>query len=421
MSMPLPIDQLALLVMLCATGPNMMFWSAMGLARIAAKGFATLYIRSSPRFHAKDVAIVIPAHNEEQALPDCLAAAAQIVERHQIFIGDDASADRTATVAAAHGCNVFTAPRNMGKARVLDAAIRHFGLCERFGVILILDADSQIDRDYLKHGLSLFDDGRVAVVAGHAVSRAPHRIFTMQLVIHAYRTRLYAMVQALFKFGQAWGPVNVTFVAPGFASMYRADALAKIDIAAPGLVIEDINMTFEVHRQKLGRVAYSPLVKCSTEDPATLRDYGRQVRRWSLGLWQTALKQGMWPGKFWPAFLLAQLETVCAALVVALMPFAVAWALYAGHALPLWSPLDGGLHDVTPLWLPVLFVAAEMAFAAIVAIVLRKPSLILCAPFFPLLRFIDSFWTLATIIGAFTTKSDGRWQSPVRKAQGASA
>lgn len=418
MTIPLPPEQLALLAVLCATGPNMIFWSAMGLARIAAKGFEKLYLRSAPRFTVREVAILIAAHNEERALPDCLAAAVRVVPPHQIFIGNDASRDRTVMVGEAHGCNVFDAPRNMGKARVLDAAIQHFELCRKFGVVLILDADSQIDPDYLNHGLPLFNDPRIAVVAGHAVSRAPHHLFSMQQVIHAYRTRLYAMVQMLFKFGQTWGPVNVTFVAPGFASMYRADVLEKIDIAAKGLVIEDINMTFEVHRRKLGRIAYSPLVKCSTEDPATLRDYGRQVKRWSLGLWQTVRRQGIWPGRFWLSFFAVQIETVLAAFIVAVMPAAVAWAVYTGHQLPLWSPLDGSIHFVSPFWLPALFVGAELGFAMVVALILRKPSILLCAPLFPLLRFIDSFWTLATIIGAFTTKSDGRWQSPVRKAQG---
>ena len=98
---------------------------------------------------------------------------------------------------------------------------------------------------------------------------------------------------------------NVTFVAPGFARAYRASVLEKIEISSSGLVIEDINMTFQVHKAALGKVVYSPYVKCSTEDPASLSDYSRQVRRWNLGLWQTIKRQGIWPSKFWLALGLA--------------------------------------------------------------------------------------------------------------------
>ena len=55
--------------------------------------------------------------------------------------------------------------------------------------------------------------------------------------------------------------------------MYRVDVLDQIDIAAPGLVIEDFNMTFEVHAKKLGRIAFRPDVAVAyTQDPDTWDD-----------------------------------------------------------------------------------------------------------------------------------------------------
>ncbi len=46
-----------------------------------------------------------------------------------------------------------------------------------------------------------------------------------------------------------------------------AQSLREINISRSGLVIEDFNMTFEVHRKRLGIVAYTPGARCSTEDP----------------------------------------------------------------------------------------------------------------------------------------------------------
>ena len=44
---------------------------------------------------------------------------------------------------------------------------------------------------------------------------------------------------------------RVVTIVPGFASMYRTDAVAQIDVTGAGLVIEDFNMTFEIHAKKL--------------------------------------------------------------------------------------------------------------------------------------------------------------------------
>ena len=96
--------------------------------------------------------------------------------------------------------------------------------------------------------------------------------------------------------------------------MYRASVLKHIDITAPGLVIEDFNMTFEVQRKRLGRVAYTPKARCSSEDPLTLNDYRKQVQRWYLGFWQTVRRHGVWPSLFWVSLgtLLVELLTISA-------------------------------------------------------------------------------------------------------------
>src|SRR4029450_7121923 len=82
--------------------------------------------------------------------------------------------------------------------------------------------------------------------------------------------------------------------------MYRTRILSSIDIDAPGLAIEDFNMTFEVHARRLGRIAFHPgRAIAYTQDPHTLRDYSKQVERWSLGFWQTLRRHGLHVGRFW--------------------------------------------------------------------------------------------------------------------------
>ena len=399
---------------LSSIGPNMVFWSIMGLLRFLAESKFNHLPGQSHRFALKDIAVVIAAHNEEMALPSCLLALRTVIGSKQIFVADDASKDATRAIAKAGKCNVFTAKSNVGKAKAIEGVIEKFKLTRKFRAILILDADSEIDSNYFNNGLPLFDDPNVAVVAGHVISRPANRGWNAQQIIHAYRVRLYFVVQALLKFGQTWRPANVTFVAPGFASMYRTDVLEKLTIAESGLILDDINMTFQVHHSNLGRVAYSPSVKCSTEDPATLKDYSKQIKRWNLGLWQTVRKQKVWAGKFWFALSLQLLELVTSSLFVMLLPLAfISCALWGGD-IYLFSAFQGRLQQV-PYWtVPALFFASDILLSVISAILLRRIDVLVLAPFFPIIRFYDAVWTLVTIPMAFVSKSDGRWKSPSR-------
>ncbi|WP_279402515.1 glycosyltransferase family 2 protein [Arthrobacter sp. JCM 19049] len=136
----------------------------------------------------------------------------------------------------------------------------------------------------------------------------------------AYRERLYQVVQVLMKYGQAMPKANVVNIVPGFASMYRARVLPEIDIAAKGLTIEDFNMTFEVHAKKLGRIAFHPSAAVAyTQDPDNLRDYTKQVRRWTLGYWQTIKRHGLHWGKFWIVQALFVMELVTSSLMLLLV------------------------------------------------------------------------------------------------------
>ena len=395
-------------------GPNSVFWTILSMLRWTNEKLQPPQ-KSSGRFVNADVAVVIAAHNEEVALPSCLTAVLKLLPASQVFIGNDASTDKTKSVAKTYRCNIFSARKNVGKAKILVATIVHFKLYTRYKLVLFLDADSEIDIHYLEHALPLFDDPQVGVLAGHVISRPPSGSGLTGHAIHYYRVRLYAMVQWLLKFGQTWKFLNVTFVAPGFASLYKSSVLRQLDIAAPGLVIEDINMTFEVHRKHLGRVAYSPKARCCTEDPASVRDYSKQVKRWTLGLWQAFSKQGLWKSKFCAALVLGQIEVLCfSVFVLALPAFTILSLIFALQHVP-WS--SGGGADSLMHFVPLaLFIGADVATSLLVALALRDVWIFIFSPTFWLFRLIDAYWALATILMTFYVKSDGRWVSPTRQA-----
>ena len=137
------------------------------------------------------------------------------------------------------------------------------------------------------------------------------------MLLTSYRERTYVAVQTMHKFGQAASRANAVAIVPGFASMYRTEILEHVDIDAPGLAIEDYNMTFEIHSKQLGRVAFDPRsARAYTQDPDSLREYVKQMSRWNLGFWQTLLRHRVRLRVFWVSLLLFAFEVVVSSLLL---------------------------------------------------------------------------------------------------------
>lgn len=369
---------------------------------------------TGPRLTIADVAIVVCAHNEEEVIGKCLARARELVPESQIFVASDGSSDGTVEIARGARVNVLDIQPNGGKARALAEVIERFGIVERFEAVLILDADAEVDEHYVERALPLLDDPEVVAVAGHANPKwYQHWLPRWSMFFAAYRVRLYTLTQALLRYGQTWGHTNVTFIVPGFASMYRTRVLPQIDIAAPGLSVEDFNMTFEIHRKRLGRIAYTPEVSSTSQEAHSLGDYAKQVRRWYLGFWQTVRRHGIWPSFFWASLGAFVLEMLIASVVFVGVPVVVALLVIEGAPVQLWLPTLG-VVDVGGFDLLIAVLLADYTLTLMVAIAEKKPVLLVYGVGFLALRWLDAILFLYTLPLAFVENSDGRWQSPQR-------
>ncbi|MGH3971782.1 MAG: glycosyltransferase family 2 protein [Pseudonocardiaceae bacterium] len=376
----------------------------------------------STRLSPADVAVLVPARNEELTIGATLQSAMRLVPVSNIHVIADGCSDDTAAIARLRGANVLTLSPAQGKAAGIETAVQHFGICRRFAVLLILDADTQLDEHYIERGLALLDDPEIGAVAGYAhTTWRPDQLNISGRFLVAYRTRLYAVMQWI-KYGQTWRHTNVTPIVPGFASMYRTRAVSKMELNPPGLVIEDFNMTFELHRKRLGKVAFEPSVFGRTQDPDNLNDYYRQIRRWWLGFWQTLHRHGLWLSWFWAALCIFLVEILIASIVLILA--AVAVILVAA------APISGGLmlqmawyttlYDtispvLTPTNLLLFAFVPDYMLTCAVAIWMRRPSLLIYGFGFLFIRVIDSTAALWTLQQTWWTKSTGRWSSPRRR------
>ena len=415
-----------IVVAVLVLGVNTLFWTTVGLGRFGVARLGALCRRRRPepiqRYGTENVAILIPAHNEAAVLTDTLRSAAQLVPLSQIHVVSDGSHDGTVAIATKFGVQVLDLQPNRGKAGALVAAIEHFQLERRYAVMLVVDADTRLNPDYLTTGLPLFNDPGIVAVAGYArgLWDPPPRTLLGRFLV-SYRSRLYAVTQLLVKYGQAARYANVVTIVPGFASMYRTDILGRIDITAPGLIIEDFNMTFELHAKKLGRIAFRPGCAIAyTQDPDTFGDYVKQISRWTLGYWQTVRRHGLrhW-GKFWVMLTVQILELLSWATMLLTMPPILALSIYSqtladtyGDPTLFGHPVVGNLT----LYLVALgFVIPDMLLTTFAACALRRPYLLLLAPVFPLMRFVEAFVCLRALGLAFRTQSSGQWVSPTRR------
>lgn len=371
-----------------------------------------------------DVAVLIAAHNERVVIEDSIRSVLRLVPRKNVHVVSDGSHDHTYKLARRTGVKVIRTRKNVGKAGALQEAIGRFKLVERFRVVMLLDADTRVDADYFTAALPMFDDANVVAVAGCVETEWRRReLSPVGKLLVCHRERIYALTQYLLKFGQTWLRVNATHIVPGFASLYRTEVLPHIEMNPPGLVIEDFNMTFEVYQKGLGKVGFTPSAVALTQDPDNLRDYVRQTRRWSLGLWQTVRRHPPRANLFTVMLALLLLELLTSSILIMLIPVVlVVLAVPEVFELVLGVPGVAEVHAVTAAHfslgsLLVGVVLPDLVLTCAVALLQRRPRFLVFGCFFLPLRVLDSALSLHALALAWSTSS-GRWRSPDRRAIG---
>jgi poly-beta-1,6-N-acetyl-D-glucosamine synthase len=425
-------------------GISILIWSTIGLIRyiyekiiysglfeIIFGGEKIIYEKGKVLiFSKKDIAVIIPAHNEEIVIRRCIKALKKTLNAKQIHVISDGSADKTYRRARMEGCHVSNIYPGKGKAKGIIYAINRYDLYNKYKFIFIVDADTQIDKNFVKHALRLFRDPRIGVVFGSVKIRWP-RHFRPRLPYYyiAYRERLSRLLQYFLTYGQTWVYTNVNYVTPGFATIYKTKILKQLEIDTPGLLIEDFNLAFQLHRKKLCKVGYSPSMIGWDQHPDNLRDYWNQVRRWNIGFFQTVRKNGVWPSFFWFTLALFSFEVILNSLFILILP-AILLFLVFGLLAP-YSPLANslfqaykstGLFQNVTLW-SIFFATflVDYIFTVVIGIIGKKPQFIFYGLFFFFLHYVTSLILLSSFIPGFFGRSKGQWESPKRHLIGQQA
>lgn len=238
------------------------------------------------------VVVVIPAHDEEQALRATVASlTAQTRRPDRVLVVSDNSTDATVAVARATGADVMETVGNTArKAGALNQAIA----TATEDVVMVLDADTTIAPTFVEEGLAvLASEPGVAAVGGVFRGRPPRGY--LQLCQANEYTRYGVQVDLTGR----------TAVLTGTAALVRRTALQEVadargsvlpgergDVYDRHAITEDSELTLAL--RTLGHELRSPVtMSCTTELMPTAGDLHRQRVRWYKGMLDNLVEYGL--------------------------------------------------------------------------------------------------------------------------------
>lgn len=226
------------------------------------------------------ISLLVPCYNEEKSLEasirSCLNQTRPFDEL--IFI-DDCSSDKTPEILSRYSrfISSYRTPKNTGN----KSSAQEFGLKFINGSIVVMtDADTLLNKTFAEEIEKSFSDPLVVAVAGRVQSLA----YNWLTLCRAYE---YAIGQNIHKRAQSY--INYIFVMPGAASAFRTKVFRDSITFDHDTLTEDLDFTYKIHIHNLN-IIYNPLAVSYTQDPADLKNYINQLRRWFGGGWQNLIK-----------------------------------------------------------------------------------------------------------------------------------
>jgi len=333
------------------------------------------------------ISALIPCYNEEKNVEaSVLSCLNQTKKFNQIIFVNDSSTDRTPEILAKYAdqITVVKTPKNTGN----KSSAQEYGLQFVTGNIMITtDADTVLDKNFVSEITKSFKNRKVVAVAGSVQSIA----YNWLTLCRAYD---YTIGQRIHKTAQNY--INYIFVMPGAASAFRTLAFKRYVTFDHDTITEDLDFTYKLHDRHL-KIIYNPRAISYTQDPADLKNYINQMRRWFGGGWQNLLKHyGVVPSNPIQAFELAL--SYSEGLIFSVLVFLI----------PILNPWIG-------LWLLFYYFLIELIFATWAAIKERRPKIILVPFPYLILIFINAYIYLEQfVIEIILKRKNLIWFKPER-------
>lgn len=301
---------------------------------------------------------LVPAHNEESQIGTTLTALkSQSRVPDRIVVVADNCSDKTVEIARSiQGVDVFETQGNRHKkAGALNQALSTLlPELDDDDVILVQDADSQLDPGFLAAGMKELDSRpRLGAVGGTMRASALPEAAPLRakMLLHLQDNEYARYARDVRRLN------GRCLVVTGTAAMFRVKTLKALSNARLAgrlpsgdghggvydtqVLTEDNELSFAI--MHLGFEILAPAsMTLKTETMMTWRDLWRQRLRWKRGAIENCVQYGLtkvtW--RYWGR----QIYTMLGILVT---------AMYLGSLV--WSAFSGGIH-IEPFWLAVTVV-----------------------------------------------------------------
>jgi cellulose synthase/poly-beta-1,6-N-acetylglucosamine synthase-like glycosyltransferase/peptidoglycan/xylan/chitin deacetylase (PgdA/CDA1 family)/spore germination protein YaaH len=274
-------------------------WARLGVAAIFLAGIALVSARAlgigllalvEKLLHRRPpeskerprVSVLVPAHNEEAAIPQTVRSVlASTWVPLELIVVDDGSTDRTAElireIAAGDARLRLIRQANLGKAAALNRAF-----AESTGEIVVtIDADTAVEADAIALLVRHFGDPLVGAVAGNV------KVGNRDRWITRWQALEYITSQNLEK--RAFDLLDCITVVPGALGAWRASALREVGGLTGDTVAEDTDLTFALRRRGW-QITYEEEAIGWTQAPEDVQGLVSQRFRWTFGTLQAVWK-----------------------------------------------------------------------------------------------------------------------------------
>jgi poly-beta-1,6-N-acetyl-D-glucosamine synthase len=241
--------------------------------------------KSKTPLFMEPLTVIVPAYNEEVTLEYTLDSIVKAdYPNKQIIVVVNGSTDQTYSIASrfkrkfSNNSNVISVIRKKekGKSSALNYALRF----AKGDIVVLVDADSKIERNALTEIAKQFQNPNVNAIAGN--NKILNRCNTI--------TKCLALefILGLNLNRPTFSLVGMVTIVPGAFGAFRKKAMLQRGLYDKDIFTEDFDMTIKVLKGG-GEVVATPAT-CHSENPTTLREFYKQRTRWMRGNFQTLMK-----------------------------------------------------------------------------------------------------------------------------------
>ena len=228
------------------------------------------------------VSLVIPAHNEQDHIADCLDALTtqDFAGRMEVIVVNDGSTDETARIASRYSVILLDLKKNLGKARALNIGIKK----AKGDIIIFSDSDSVMDKSAVRLlAECLRNQPDAHVVAGTVLIKNCHK---KPNILQYFQVIEYHIEQNINRFLQSLSGRVLVCPGPIFAVRRQVTDLLGF---SDQTIVEDADFTIHALKSSM-RIVQEPRALVYTCAPESVRGWFTQRKRWwygNLQLWNT--------------------------------------------------------------------------------------------------------------------------------------